>query len=274
MNSLSKVGDPLRESQALAEGNPPVGEALSRRQSLPLRRSRCSDTVLWGEGDCWGEGVHMMKPEEVHYMGRTLWRSETDSHRGLEPHVAEPNSGSCWWVGPRWCQQHLVPVKFRHRRLELPSLIGDQPKVDHSEAFWRTATVTHDHCSRSGNARVWWNQGLCDRRRFMKRWRQGMKAMGIRWRGDCNGRRLLIRANAMSRGGRKPLFQRDARGGDDDRRRPKRTRSPSDNPPRWEAKPPSRRSSKKVQERHLSSRRAITKPQGAKAESLSKGLGL
>ena len=102
-NSLSKVGDPLRESQSLAEGNPPVGEALSRRQSLPLRRSRCSDTVLWGEGDCWGEGVHMMKPEEVHHMGRTLWRSETDSHRGLEPHVAEPNSGSCWWVGPCWC---------------------------------------------------------------------------------------------------------------------------------------------------------------------------
>ena len=37
----------------------------------------------------------MMKPEEVHHMGRTLSRSETDSHRGLEPHVAEPNSGSC-----------------------------------------------------------------------------------------------------------------------------------------------------------------------------------
>ena len=32
----------------------------------------------------------MMKPEEVHHMGRTLSRSETDSHRGLEPHVAEP----------------------------------------------------------------------------------------------------------------------------------------------------------------------------------------
>ena len=125
------------------------------------------------------------------------------------------------------------------------SLIGDQPKVDHSEAFWRTATVTHDHCSRSLNARVWWNQGLCDRRRFMKRWRQGMKAMSIRWRGDFNGRRLLIRANAMSRGGRKPLFQKDARGGDDDRRRPKRTCSLLSNPPRWEAKSSSRRSSRR-----------------------------
>ena len=36
----------------------------------------------------------MMKPEEVHHMGRTLSRSETDSHRGLEPYGAEPNSGS------------------------------------------------------------------------------------------------------------------------------------------------------------------------------------
>ena len=40
-----------------------------------------------------------MKPEEVHHMGRTLSRSETDSHRGLEPHVAEPNLGSCLMKG-------------------------------------------------------------------------------------------------------------------------------------------------------------------------------
>ena len=32
-----------------------------------------------------------MKQEEVHHIGRTLPTSENDSHRGLEPHVAEPN---------------------------------------------------------------------------------------------------------------------------------------------------------------------------------------
>ena len=97
-------GRPMVWKSVTSRREPPkVGEALSRRQSLALRRSRCSDTVLWGEGDCWGEGIHLMKPEEVHHMGRTLSRSETDSHRGLEPHVAEPNLGSCWWRGPCWC---------------------------------------------------------------------------------------------------------------------------------------------------------------------------
>ena len=47
------------------------------------------------------------------------------------------------------------------------------------------------------------DRGLDARRRSMKRWRQRAKAMSIRWRGDFNGRRMLIRANAMSRGGPK-----------------------------------------------------------------------
>ena len=97
-------GRPMMWMSVTSRREPPkVGEALSRRQSLALRRSRYSDTVLWGEGDCWGEGIHLMKPEEVHHIGRTLPTSETDSHRGLEPHVAEPNLGSCWWRGPCWC---------------------------------------------------------------------------------------------------------------------------------------------------------------------------
>ena len=40
-----------------------------------------------------------MKQEEVHHIGRTLPTSETDSHRGLEPHVAEPNLGSLLMKG-------------------------------------------------------------------------------------------------------------------------------------------------------------------------------
>ena len=97
-------GRPMMWMSVTSRREPPkVGEALSRRQSLALRRSPYSDTVRWGEGDCWGEGIHLMKQEEVHHIGRTLPTSETDSHRGLEPHVAEPNLGSWWWRGPCWC---------------------------------------------------------------------------------------------------------------------------------------------------------------------------
>ena len=97
-------GRPMMWMSLTRRREPPEGgEALSRRQPLALRRSPYSDTIRWGEGDCWGERHSLDEAKEVHQRGRTLPTSESDSHRGLEPHIAEPNLGSCWWRGPCWC---------------------------------------------------------------------------------------------------------------------------------------------------------------------------
>ena len=81
-NPIPCSGNPLEENSILVEEGAPLqrilfvmergrpmmwmsltrrreplegGETLSRRQPLARRRSPYSDTIRWGEGDCWGE---------------------------------------------------------------------------------------------------------------------------------------------------------------------------------------------------------------------------
>ena len=81
-NPIPSWGNPLEENSILVEEGVPLqrilfviergrpmmwmsltrrreplegGEAPRRRQTLALRRSPYSDTIRWGEGDCWGE---------------------------------------------------------------------------------------------------------------------------------------------------------------------------------------------------------------------------
>ena len=101
---VMKGEGPWCECQSLAEGNPPKeGKPLTGDNHSPWGEAPIATPFAEERGTAEAKGIHLMKQEEVHQIWRTLPTSEADSHRGLGPHVAEPNLGSCWWRGPCWC---------------------------------------------------------------------------------------------------------------------------------------------------------------------------
>ena len=119
-NPIPCSGNPLEENSILVEERAPLQRILfvmergrpmgwisftRRREPLSRRLPFAySDTIRCGEGRLLRQkALTWWIEKRATWTGRTLPWSESYSHWGLEPHVAEPNLGSCWRRGPRWC---------------------------------------------------------------------------------------------------------------------------------------------------------------------------